>query len=259
VAANESPAMSPAAPPAVRPRSVVDRNASWRESVLAQRWIAKGTAKVAKDVEATSVDLDGVVSVGGQISAGTLRVRGTLEVTGNIFVTESFTVRGAVRAAGTVRAGTFDSRGSFRGAAPLTVDGLASAVGNLEVPSAKSGPLRLAGGARIPGRIDATSVWAELREVSDFGTIVAGSVRFHAKVPTIVDKVRFRAWPVTVERIEAEIVDLQGVEVAHVRAPQIVLGRECHVTAVEGSIVRRHPSSYVGPESRSPLPYGLRR
>jgi cytoskeletal protein CcmA (bactofilin family) len=259
VAANVPPSFSPAPAPSARPRALVDRQASWRESVLAQRWIAKGTAKVAKDVEATAVDLDGVVSVGGQISAGTLRLRGTLEVTGNVFVTESFVVRGAVRASATVRAGSLDSRGSFRTSAALTVDGFASVVGNLEAPAVKSASLRLTGGGRIPGRIDAASVWAELREASDFGTIVAGSVRFHAKVPTIVDKVRFREWPVTIDRIEAEVVDLQGVEVNHVRAPQVVLGRGCHVTQVEGSIVRQHPSSYVGPESRSKPPYGLRR
>jgi len=62
-----------------------------------------------------------------------------------------------------------------------------------------------------------------------------------------------------VDRIEAESVKLEGVKVAFVRAPQVILGRGCHVTEVDGTIVRRHPSSHVGPESRSLPPYGLRR
>jgi hypothetical protein len=103
------------------------------------------------------------------------------------------------------------------------------------------------------------SVDATFREASELGPIEARSVRLRGTLPNLVDKVFFHERKVVVERIDAESVDLAGVEVALVRAPKIVLGRGCHVTTAEGTIVSQHPSSTVGPESKSPPPFGLRR
>ena len=61
------------------------------------------------------------------------------------------------------------------------------------------------------------------------------------------------------DRIEAETVVLSGVNVGYLRANQIVLGRDSEVTRVDGAIVSCHPTSHVGPVSRSAAPYGLTR
>lgn len=236
-----------------------DRGSVRRGSVRAGRWSVSGTAKVAGDVEVGEIVSRGQLSVGGKLSAGAFRCRGTLAVTGAVDVRGPFGLHGTMHAASTVHAVNFEVDGFARCAGSLRVDRVLSVDGTLEAPDLTAGALRLQGAARLPGPVRAVEVRADLRETSEFGPVVARVVRLHGRPPNLVDKVRFRDCAVTVQRIEADSVDLEGVAVAFVRSPQIVLGRGCHVTEVEGTVVRQHPSSYVGPESRTPAPFGLRR
>jgi cytoskeletal protein CcmA (bactofilin family) len=230
-----------------------------RDSVAAARWTVSGTAKIAKDVRAAAIGLRGLVTIGGQLSASTVRGRGTLEVQGPIEVGGPLILSGTLRAAVSVHSADFEVTGSVRCAGPLTVDRLCSVDGVLEAAGVTAGILRIKGSAQLSGRVEAGALDAELRETSAFGSIMGHVVQVRGKVPNIVDKALFHERIVTIDRIEAESVRLEGVEAGFVRSPQIVLGRGCHVTQIEGTIVRQHSSSYVGPESRTPPPYGLRR
>lgn len=141
----------------------------------------------------------------------------------------------------------------------MSVERTLTSRGVLEAPSVAAGVLSLEGSATVPGEIRAIQVEAELPQASVIGSVVARTVRLHGRVSNLLDKVFFREGRTRVERVEADRVELEGADVRFVRAKEIVLGRESHVTEVEGTIVRRHPSSSVGPEVKSPLPYGLRR
>ncbi len=251
---------APLAPnPAPRPGILRDRGAVRHDGIEVARWTVNGTSKIAKDATVGDLRIRGLVVVGGRLGAGAVRGEGTLEVVGPIDVAQALSLKGTIRAGASVHAGSLAIAGTLRAAGPLTTDGPASVTGLLEVPSLAAGGAQLQGGARIPGPVAALTVFARLRETSRFGSIVGRSVVLYGRVPNVVDKVFPHAWDVTVDRIEAETVSLEGVDVAFVRAPQVTLGRSCHVTQVEGTIVRQHPSSFVGPESRTPPPYGLRR
>ena len=254
-----SPPPSTAPPTGPSAGTVADHGTVRRDSVAAARWTVSGTAKIAKDVRAATIGLRGFVTVGGHLSATSLRGRGTLEVQGPLEVGGPLTLNGTLRGGASVHATELDVTGSMRCSGPLRVDRMSSVDGMLEAPSVTAGILRIKGGARLPGRVDVGALDAELRETSAFGSITGRVVQVRAKVPNVVDKVLFHERLVTIDRIEAESVSLEGVEAGFVRSPQILLGRACHVTEIEGTIVRQHASSYVGPESRSPPPFGLRR
>ena len=166
---------------------------------------------------------------------------------------------GALRTGGTLHATTADLRGIVRVSGAVSVDRGFTLHGSLAAPSATVGELDLEGEAHVPGDLFGTSLQVRLKESSTFGTVRARSVVLHAKRPNLVDKVFFHTVSVKVARVEADSVDLAGVDVKFVRAPQITLGPDAHVTEYEGTIVKRHPSSRVGFESKSPAPYGLRR
>jgi cytoskeletal protein CcmA (bactofilin family) len=252
----------PAAPPAAgvpRPPLLRDRGANRHDSVVAARWIVEGTSKVGKDVRVDELRLNGRLSVGGRLSATRVRGRATLEVAGPVEVAESFVLKGSVRTGATVHAGSAEIAGSLRAPGSCTVDTSASIDGLVEVPGLVARSLQVYGGARIPGTVRTDTLFARLREASTFGVVTGRSVQMYGKVPNLVDKVFFHECDVRVDRIEADAVTLEGVDAEFVRSPQITLGRYCHVTRVEGTIVRQHPSSFVGPESRTPPPYGLRR
>ncbi|MCI4345061.1 MAG: hypothetical protein L3J87_05505, partial [Thermoplasmata archaeon] len=120
---------------------------------------------------------------------------------------------------GSVKATTIDSRGRV------------SIAGSV---NARIVDLRLDGLCRI-GRIRAETVGIRPRGLLGRGTTV------------------------TIDRIEAETVDLEAAEVEFVRAPTIRLGRNAHVVRFEGNVVHRHSTAHVGPESHSPRPHGLAR
>jgi cytoskeletal protein CcmA (bactofilin family) len=252
---------STAAPTLTTPLTgtIADRGTVRHDSVRVAHWSVTGTAKVTGPVEVGTADVRGTLAVGGKLSADQLRSRGNLEVEGPVEVRGPFSSRGTLRLAGDVHAVDLDLEGVARFAGAVRVDRTCSSRGVLHAPALTVGVLRMDGTAHVPGVVRALSVDATFREASELGRIEARTVRLRGKLPNLVDKVFFRERTVRVERIDAESVDLAGVEVGLVRAQKIVLGRGCHVTAVEGTIVSKHPSSVVGPESKSPPPFGLRR
>jgi len=256
VVASAAPSGTSTTPPGGA--EVRDRGIVRLESIRAARWSVDGTAKVARDVDVGDVTSRGALSIGGKLVASTFQGRGSVEVEGPVDVAATLSASGELRAA-SVHAGDLEFRGIFRCAGAIRVDRLASFRGSIETAEISAQVLQLEGGARVPGTLRATSVHARLKDSSELGTIVGGSVFVHARVPNIVDRVLLHTCTVTADRIEGEVVDLEGVDVDFVRSPRITLGRDCHVTRLEGTVVRQHPSSHVGPESRSPAPYGLRR
>jgi len=256
-----SPATVPPAAPPPRPRTgeVHDEGAVRRDSVDADRWVARGTVKVTGDVRVGSAQLGGTVSVGGKLTAGAVRSHGAFEVDGAVEVTGLLASSGNLRAESTVHAREGDLRGESHVAGALSVDRMLTVRGSLIAPSLAVGGLDLEGTAEVPGEVVALTVTAHFTNRSALGTVRAPSVRLRARVPNLVEKVFGREMAVTVRRVEAETAELEGVDVTFVRAPKIILGRDAHLTEYEGTIVKRHPSSRVGFESRSPRPYGLRR
>lgn len=230
-----------------------------RDSVDADRWSAHGTTKVTGDVNVGTAELSGTVSVGGKLTAGAFRCRGVLEVQGPVDVAGTFDSSGGLHAESTVHAVDADLRGELQVAGAVSVDRSLTVRGQLSAPSLAVGGLDLEGEAQVPGEVTGTSISARFTRASVLWTVRARTVSLRAKIPNLVEKVLGRRFDVTVRRVEADTVDLQGVDVQFVRSPNITLGREAHITEYEGTIVRRHPSSRVGFESRSPPPYGLRR
>jgi len=221
-------------------------------------------AKVQGDVDVGTGSTTGLVSIGGKLSAGGFRSRGTLEVVGPTEVRELLTLDGTVHLRAAVHAGTLEARGTLRCPADIRVDRALSVTGTFEAPSAHVGLFDLTGSVEIPGDLEAVvSVHARFRGDSRIGALRARSVRLEgpptALIPTLFRKVFGGSATVWVGRIEADSVTLRAVDVEFVRSPHIILGPGAHVSTVEGTIVRRHPSSRVGPESRSPPPHGLSR
>ena len=252
-----SPPPSPPAPP--REELVTDRRAGRHDSVRARRWAAEGTVKVSKGVDVGEADVNGTVSIGGTVTATRFRARGTLDVEGGVEVRGALSVRGTAHFAATVRAVDLELDGRTRIRGAVSVERTLTSRGVLEAPSVVAGVLSLEGAATIPGEIRALQVEARLPQSSSLGSVQARTVRLHGRVTNLLDKVFYRESRTRVDRVEADRVELEGVDVRSVRAKEVLLGRESHVTEVEGTIVRRHPSSSVGPQVKSETPYGLRR
>ncbi|MGI0071362.1 MAG: hypothetical protein ACRECT_04755 [Thermoplasmata archaeon] len=252
----------PASP--ARAEAVRDTGTVRRESVRTSSWTARGTVKVQGDVDVGGATTVGLVAIGGRLTAGRFRARGTLEVTGPTDVRETLSLDGTVRLDGPVHAGSLDARGTLRSGGELRVDRALSISGQVEVPSARVGLLDLTGSATVPGAIDAVvSVRARFRGDSELGIVRARSVVLAgpptAPIPTLWRTVFGGRARVHVGRIEAESVELSAVDVGFVHGTSIVLGPGAHVTEIEGTVVRRHATSRVGPESRSAPPHGLSR
>jgi len=254
-----APSVTPA--PAAHPRlgELHDSGTVRKESVDADRWVATGLVKVTGDTHVGEGHLDGTISLGGQLAATTVRFRGTLDVGGALNASGPLVGSGLLRAGSTVHAGSADLKGTARVAGALTVDRDLLVRGNLTAPSLTVGTLDLEGEAHVEGDVTGLSVQARLTDNSAFGAVRARTVSLRGKLPNLVEKVLGRRVTVTVERVESDEAEFEGVDVDFVRAPRITLGRDAHVTEYEGTIVERHPSSRVGFESRSPPPHGLRR
>lgn len=255
-----APAKPAPPPPPPRVGETRDQGTVRRDSVSAERWTARGTAKVTGNVDVGSADLDGSVAIGGKLSADTVRSRGTLEVEGAFDVKGALVTAGALRTAGVFHAGDADLRGTVLTIGAAAVDRTLTVRGSLSAPSLTVGAVTLEGEAEVPGNLEGLySVSGRFTDDSSLGTVKARSVVLRAKVPNLMDKVFFRRIHVTVRSVEADSVDLENVDAYFVRAPEIRLGRDAHITEYEGTIVERHPTARVGFESRSPPPYGLRR
>jgi cytoskeletal protein CcmA (bactofilin family) len=230
-----------------------------RDTVSAGRWTARGVVKVTGDAAVVDGSLDGSVTVGGKLTGSTVRYHGTLDVEGAVEVRERFGGSGSFRAGATLHAGEADLQGSVRVTGATTVDRSLTVRGSLSTTSIRAAAVDVEGEVHVSGPTEAGSVSTHLADDSEFGVVRASTVRLRAKVPNLVEKVLGRRLAVHVERVEADTVELEAVDVDFVRSPQITLGRNAHVTEYEGTIVRQHPSSRVGFESKSPPPYGLTR
>ncbi|MGA8303358.1 MAG: hypothetical protein WA691_00860 [Thermoplasmata archaeon] len=262
--ATPSSALPPASAPPSRAGAVRDSGTVRRDSLRAATWTSTGLVKVQGDVDVGSGSTSGLVSVGGKLSAGSFRARGTLEVLGPTNVRDQLTLEGTVHLQAAVHAGAVEAKGTFRSPSDVRVDRALSVTGTFEAPSAHVGLFDLTGSAEISGDLEAAVlVRGRFRGNSHLGTIRARSVVLEgpptALIPTLWRRVFGGSATVEVGRIEADSVSLRAVDVEFVRSPEIVLGPGAHVTTVEGTIVRRHPTSRVGPESRSPRPHGLSR
>ncbi|HXW66763.1 MAG TPA: hypothetical protein VEL82_02640 [Thermoplasmata archaeon] len=265
-AAAPTPSVAPAPTAPARPRTGAYRDAGAirRERVRAARWTTSGTAKVTGDVDVGEGRFAGLLSIGGRLVADRVSADGALEVAGALDVHDALAVVGTLRASGTFHAGSVAVRGTLIASSALAVERDLRLTGVGEVPSARVGLLELDGGLTIPGEIvSRTSVRGRFRSDSALGEIRAPTVELKGPppglVPKLLRKVFGGAARVRVERIDAERADLEAVDVGFLRAGEIVLGAGAQVTAVEGTIVRQHPSAHVGPVSRTPPPHGLSR
>jgi cytoskeletal protein CcmA (bactofilin family) len=268
VVASTAPASAgvppPSAPVVPLEGAIRDRGIVRRDALRAASWSSAGVAKVLGDVVVRSGDVSGLVSIAGKLVAGSFRSEGTFEVGGTVEVTDQLRVEGTTHFANPVRAGDLTTEGTLRSSAPLTASRIFTATGILEAPAVRAGGFLLHGSAEIPGDVEAVAlVRANFRGNSEIGTIRAAKVHLRGPpagaVPDLVRSVLGGHAAIRIGRIEASSVELSAVDVEFVRAPEIVLGAGAHVTTVEGTVVRQHPSARVGFESRTPPPHGLRR
>jgi len=211
------------------------------------------------DVDVGAGRSKGTTVVGGNLSADSFDARGILDVVGSVEVRSTLATLGTFKAGGSVRAAEATLSGTVRSSGEVRVTGALRMYGSIAVPSVKAGDLTLRGQARVPGTVAAPRVEASLEGDSAIGTIEAQTVRLERRASNPLERILGGRTAVTVERIEAETVELEGIDVEFVRGKTITLGRDCHVRTVEGTVVRAHASSRVGPESRSPPPPGLTR
>jgi cytoskeletal protein CcmA (bactofilin family) len=251
-----------APPPIVRPPrsgNLRDDGVGRRESVHALTWSVEGTVKVTGEVDSGAVSVRGALSVGGAILVDTLSCRGNLDAGATLTVAAGLTSHGELRSVGAVRAQRADLTGTTRLGGDITVESTLATGGQFAAASVHAGEFRGDGAVIVPGSFEAGTVDVHLRADSRFGMIRARSVRLVRSAPNPIEMVFGRSPPSRVDRVEADRVELEGVEVAFVRSPEVILGRDAHVTELEGTVVRRHRSATVGPRSKSPRPYGLSR
>ncbi|HUZ79516.1 MAG TPA: hypothetical protein VMV28_02715 [Thermoplasmata archaeon] len=265
-----SPSAVPGAPPAppkpaaapLPPRTgqVIDRGTVRRESIHAETWAIDGTAKVLGNVDVGQADLRGFVTIVGALSADRVLARGELEVVGIVTTRGTLEVRGQCRTFTDVDAtdagfdGTVHIGGALRVTRLLQIRGQLAVVG-----SASAGFFQADGRFEIRGTLRAPRVQATIRGVSHIGTVEGGDVRFTLPVRPPILRSILESPTLDIDRIEAETVHIEGVTVQYLRADRIVVGRNCHVVRYDGTIDSCHPSSHLGPESRSPHPPGMSR
>lgn len=239
--------------------SLREKGVTLHDRLRASNWTARGLTKVVGAVDVGEAELDGVVVVGEGFTAERLAVHGTLDVRGPLVVRGELTLHGTIRAGQAVRAGEATLGGSVRADGPIVVDRRLVARASLTAPSVTALDAHLAGVVRVPGELRATTVDVELAEGSSLGSVVGRSVRLTGPEGGVLDRLLGRYRHAEVERIEGETVEVERVDVGTVAAKQAVLGRDAHVVRLDAVTVRAHPSSRVGPESRTPPPPGLRR
>ena len=232
---------------------IVDVYVARHDSVRTDEWLARGVVKVSGAVEATRATVVGAASVGGALTVRSLTVDGTLDVRGPATISESVRIDGVGTFSAAVSAGQVDARGTLRLGQDLVGSGNFRHVGRLEIAgSVTAADFEVDGWVQVTGGISAQSVSVRWRGTSRLGTV-------RARMVTIRDAPgRTRYDSLTVDRIEAETVDLEYVEVGFLRSPTIRLGPRAQVTELEGNVVAQHRTARVGPESRTPPPHGLR-
>jgi hypothetical protein len=254
------PASGPAPPdPVVR-----DAGAVRHDTVRAMRWSVSGTCKVTGDATAADATIAGLLSVGGRLTVTRVTAQGTLEVLGGTDVRDRADVNGTFRPRGSVHLASARVVGTLRTPSDVRVDRDLTVEGSLEAAALHVGLLDLTGSATVAGEtVAGGTVRATFRSDSSLGLVQAREVTLKGPppglVPTLVRKVFGHGAYIRIERIEADRVELEAVDVGLVRSKEIVLGPASHVTEIEGTVVRQHPTARVGPESRSAPPHGLSR
>lgn len=248
------PVAKPVAAPE-RTGTISDKGVVRRADVRALRWSVHGTAKVTGVVEADTVELDGSTSIGGRLTAVELRTDGMLDVAGEAFVKHRLAVEGTARFGGTLHAGDVDTRGTLHVGGTVDVDRSVLWRGCIEVGAALKAS-RFAGEGRVSvaGTVSVKDVDIALDSPSSVGAIVAESVRVRRR-PRFLGPTP----SLEVERIDANLVELEGVHVEYLRASRIVAGEGCRIARYDGTVVRKHASARLGPSSVSAPPYGLFR
>ena len=250
MAATAEPPAAPVAPPE---GDVRDVGGTRRDRVRARSYTALGAVKCVGDLEAATVELHGLATIGGRLSAERLRAEGTLDIAGDLLVRGETAVKGTATVGGSLATGDLAVRGTLIVRGPASLDGEGRIVGTLEV----AGPmvarsLQFDGGVSVPASIDCPLVTGHLRRLSHIGTLRSQSVRI-VTAP----------WPfggrgrLVIDRIEATDVELEGVDCEYLRAERVRLGARAHITRLDGHVVHRHPTAVVGPRSWDPIPPGL--
>lgn len=235
------------------------RRSTLYDSVVAPRWSTRGVTKVVGSVEIGQGSLEGWVVVGQKLSAEHLVVRGTLEVLGPLSVRGDLSVHGSLRAGSTAKVGDAALTGTVRCDGPLEVERRLVARGSLLLPTLRAGEAHLAGLVKVADELRAGVVDAELADGSEIGRLLARRVQVTGPYGGFVDRLLGRSRSATIDRIEGETIELERVEVRTVVGRKVVLRRDCHVDTLDAASVQAHPTSRIGPESRSPPPPGLRR
>lgn len=227
-------------------------------SVRAATWTARGLTKVLGSVEVGTADLGGAVTIGGDVKAQAVSVRGSLNALGALIVEGELGVHGQLSAA-SLRVGTLAASGSVHSDGAVEATDRLVVRGSFSAPSVSAAEARLAGSVRVSKELRAAGAELELANGSEIGTIVAGTVRVTGPEGGLLDRILGKSREARVGRVEGERVTLERVDVESVFATEVTIGRDCHVRSVEATEVHVHPSSRVGPASRSPPPVGLRR
>lgn len=249
---------APAPAPVELPRTAEVRHVgSAREpSLRAVRWFAQGAVKILGDVDVSEARLSGQVGIGGRCTAGELVALGPLEILGDCRVSGKLTAHGSLHIGGSLEAGDLDARGPVFIGGPARVAFNWKSVGEAHVNgNLKAAEVEFDGRLTVAGDIEARRVHGRLVGTSGVRTIRADEV-------TLRRPSGFLPSPrgtLDADRIEAQLVHLEGVDCEYIVAEEIRLGPHTHVTAVEGRVVERHATAHVGPESRSLPPHGLWR
>lgn len=260
-----APPVTPPSPAPAPPRSGAYREVGpvRHQSIHAQRYRLKGTGKILGEVDAEEVVLDGLVSVGASLHASRFTFGGTVDIGGDLTVEEGLEGKGSIVVGGAVRAGSATLGGITRARKDLEITWALSSHGPLEVGGDASAALfSIDGALSIGGTLRAREVLGQFDGESHAETVEATHVALRPKgfVRLPIDLAPLRPkGSLTIGRLEADRVELEGVTVHYLKARAVVLGRHCHVTRLEGKLLKRDRTSHVGYESRSPPPPGLSR
>ncbi len=253
------PAGTSTGPAPIADPPLAERGTTLHETVRSASWSARGVTKVVGSVDIGRGELEGFVVVGGALSADHLSVRGTLEVLGTLTVREELSVHGTLHVGAAVHAGEAAVSGSVRADGPVTIERRLVGRGGLSAPAVTALEIHLGGTVRVPGELRAGTIDIELADGSELGVVVGRTVRLVGPEGGMVDRLLGRFRRARITRVEAEAAELDRVEARTVVGREVLLGRETHVVLLDAATLRAHPTSRVGPESRSPPPRGLRR
>src|SRR5579871_4898795 len=248
----------PAATPVPKPAVPAPLSGDLQDtgSVRTRSWNVRGGAKVLGDVEVETAILQGIVSIRGTVRAQSFRVDGTLDTSSTVQVAGPLEVHGTAASHGSVQAGSWELNGSGKVGGELTVTAAAHWKGHLEVAGGlTAGSVEFEGTLAASGDLVAPTIVGRLKGASHVANIRAS--RLTLTRPGLLPPMQTGA--LTAVRIDGQTVHLEGVEAELVKAEHVTLGPGCHIAAVEGRLDAVHPSSHVGPESRSRRPYGLSR